>query len=822
MKTWTPLFLASLSVICHGGIFHSPAAAQVGSATRTKKAPSDPFGYSAAFDRELDKIGQISPQQFAQRYPIGTAHLDAIRWNPTTAKFWDQLNLDPKNVPQTNEGQAELLAYREMIRARREGRPPRQIPAGSPGRPRTGTPYDFRLNQEELALFKRNGFVVSERMGGANFGELFYRIYSRDLPIFISSDALLHAWHRSYDAMLQEIEENCLEPSLEDILSAMAEAVPESRSSYGEGPLADCLADADYFLAVARSLLAGRRVNTALGHDERVGKTLGACAALQLQDFTLFGRERAVDFSQFKPRGHYETSERLQRYFRAMMWCGRIDLRVAGTPEESSPRELGAAIVLQDLLQRSGRWERWQHFDRILQTFVGQTDSMTFAQLGAILASAGIQSPADVKGLATLTRLQSDILSGKAGLQQIRGDVYFSPLGPEKIQLPRSFTVLGQKFVLDSWVTAKTVYDDILWDGDKVRRRIPAALDVAFAAFGNDQVVPDLVARMTNAEGRRFRDGLNYQHNLAAVRNVIDAQSAKAWDANLYLNWLACLRELSRPTTDPRYPEALRTRAWAMKVLNTQLASWTQLRHDTVLYAKQSYTGVPSCFYPAGYVEPIPHFWARFEKMATRAAELIEQTPYPDYLADQQVWKAGKLVVQPARRRGKDLQAKQAGFFRNFARQVGSLNKIAEKELAGEKLTAAETKFLEDTVQLARASGFAGYNGWYPGLFYRGYRDCEDRDALVADVHTDPPSPMDDDPGCVLHQGVGNVDLLVLAVDSGSDHMIYAGPVLSHYEFEMAGVSRKSDGEWREDLSGHKAPPRPDWTKSYLVPADKR
>jgi hypothetical protein len=125
-------------------------------------------------------------------------------------------------------------------------------------------------------------------------------------------------------------------------------------------------------------------------------------------------------------------------------------------------------------------------------------------------------------------------------------------------------------------------------------------------------------------------------------------------------------------------------------------------------------------------------------------------------------------------------------------------------------------------VQLARASGFAGYNGWYPGLFYRGHRDCEDRDALVADVHTDPPSPMDGDPGCVLHQGVGNVDLLVLAVDSGSDHMVYAGPVLSHYEFEMADVARKSDREWREELSAGKVPPRPDWTRGYLVPAGKR
>ena len=55
------------------------------------------------------------------------------------------------------------------------------------------------------------------------------------------------------------------------------------------------------------------------------------------------------------------------------------------------------------------------------------------------------------------------------------------------------------------------------------------------------------------------------------------------------MNWLATLRELSKPISDSKYPEAMRTRTWGMKTLNTQLASWTQLRHDTVLYAKQSY-----------------------------------------------------------------------------------------------------------------------------------------------------------------------------------------------------------------------------------------
>jgi hypothetical protein len=215
---------------------------------------------------------------------------------------------------------------------------------------------------------------------------------------------------------------------------------------------------------------------------------------------------------------------------------------------------------------------------------------MTFAQLGSVLEQAQIKSPADIKQLATLEQLQANILSSKLGFQNIRSDYYVSPFGSQKMQLPRSFTLLGQKFVLDSWVTSKVVFDDILWNEEKVQRRIPTSLDVAFAALGNNQVVPDLVARMTNTKGRQFRDGLNYQHNLAAVRKVIDKQNQAVWQENLYTNWLATLRELSAPTTEPKYPQSMRTRAWGMKTLNTQLASWTQLRHDTLLYVKQSET----------------------------------------------------------------------------------------------------------------------------------------------------------------------------------------------------------------------------------------
>src|SRR5262249_43901922 len=160
----------------------------------------------------------------------------------------------------------------------------------------------------------------------------------------------------------------------------------------------------------------------------------------------------------------------------------------------------------------------------------------------------------------------------------------------------------------------------------------------------------------------------------------------------------------------------------------------------------------------------------------------------------------------------------QVQFLRNFAKTVGTLRVIAAKELEQKDLTAEETKFIESTVEVGRGSGAPRYTGWYPGLFYNSRSSNFKSDVIVADVHTNPRDPNTGDPGCVLHQGVGMVDLLIVAIDNGKDRMVYAGPTLSHYEFEMPHATRKTDSEWRKDLSGGQAPPRPAWTKSYLVP----
>ena len=62
----------------------------------------------------------------------------------------------------------------------------------------------YALTPYETSLLDNNGFVVSSRLSRQTFLDAFTDIYNHDLPVYVSSDAILHAIHMSYDAMSME------------------------------------------------------------------------------------------------------------------------------------------------------------------------------------------------------------------------------------------------------------------------------------------------------------------------------------------------------------------------------------------------------------------------------------------------------------------------------------------------------------------------------------------------------------------------------------------------------------------------------------------
>ena len=228
----------------------------------------------------------------------------------------------------------------------------------------------LRLNDAENAKFGQNGFVISGRQAFPTFFYGYKAIYAADLPVFISADSILYAVHRSYDAILKELEQARLIEALGTLLAGMHQALGSGAGAQMSAQFSsDVRADADLYLTVARRLLAagsgpGPALAPVAGAKAADADKLVelATAASGLGKVPLFGdAERAIDFSQFKPRGHYLGEPRLEPYFRAMIWLGRTDFRLIETSRRqagSSRRQFDAALLLRALLDPTRRWQR--------------------------------------------------------------------------------------------------------------------------------------------------------------------------------------------------------------------------------------------------------------------------------------------------------------------------------------------------------------------------------------------------------------------------------------------------------------------------------
>ena len=542
-----------------------------------------------------------------------------------------------------------------------------------------------------------------------------------------------------------------------------------------------------------------------LGQDEAATKILGLVQMLTLQrpvesDMTqIYGGSRAIDYSQFKPRGHYTKSTALSRYFRTMMWLGRADTGWNVLPPDpatgvvsDSPRELRNSVLLTQLLASSGADVRLQQINEILDFMVGESDNLTSVQTAQLLERQQIGEVGDLVAADAVESFRNGLREGDVGTQQIRSQVVVSdPNDLKQTPPPSLFQLFGQRFVIDSFVLSKVVYDEIEFDGKKVKRWMPSGLDVMFA-LGNHATLPLL------QEGLQE---LPYGANLLAGQEFVAQQTPAFWGANLYNVWLDALRTLDdNLTAEGEVPEAMQTEAWQRKQLQAQLASWAKLRHNTVLYAKQSYTVRARCEYPAGYVEPYPELFARVKLFAEQGARRIEEANFNSDYGDFE-----------------KIKLSQVAFLQQMAETVGRLERLARKELAAEPFSAEDQAWLKKVIDIrGGGSGRPQYDGWYCQLFYGGGHRAAEWDPTVVDVHTDPNSRE------VLEEGVGDCNFLLVAVDNEDDRMIYVGPAYSYYEFRQPVENRLTDVEWQEMLAAGKQPPRPDWTKAFQTPTLER
>lgn len=653
----------------------------------------------------------------------------------------------------------------------------------------------YALTDYEKSLINQNGFVVSQRLTNTSFVSGFNDVWQKDIPVFISADAILHSYHVSYDKILKNFEINYLSSAVSDILNAMEAQIPALETRHKNVPgMKTSLQDVDLYLSVPRTIFSSGAAPYYAANAGLIADQLKNINAYQATSTALFAENsRTVDYSQFKPRGHYDDDNypQLRQYFKVMMWLGRIEIYLlapnsVGVPAPSAAdiqRQTIDAYLIKELIALSNTANQISQVEDFLKFFIGDQDNVTLPNLDYLQAAVQLQQASDLLDTTKLKTFQDTLKTQSFAGQKILSQILLGdPMTPNEIVPASAFLLFGQRFVIDSYVTASVVYDKISFQGSAVTRMLPSSLDILFA-LGND------------AAGQLLKDELDTYHyatNIAALKYLINSYDDSFWSGTLYNCWLSGIRTLNPPKSRTSLPAFMQSAGYWQQKINTQLASWAELRHDNLLYAKQSYTGGTTCSYPYAYVEPFPSLYKALKNTADLASKKISTYTFA---TDYQ--KTAMLA-----------------YYSSLYTICDTLAIISEKELAGAPLTDQENTFLKNVLYQNPMGCGVTYNGWYLKLLYEG--DYLKPDYIVADYHTAPTDASGNTVGWVKHAGTGSVEMGFFVVPvPGTGDVTCAGPVSTYYEYTTTNFNRLTDNDWQTSYLSKAA--RPSFVNAYLA-----
>jgi hypothetical protein len=641
---------------------------------------------------------------------------------------------------------------------------------------------NLELSDEQLQLLSRNGFVVEPPIPG-QYRE-FYQVYESNryssTPVFITTDSIYHVYHLLFDKMLRDLEREKFIPILIDLTRTMQKASEDQfRALQGtslEEPTRRNLA----FFAVAGQLLeTGDPVPVAVQEMVAAELTLiNAHAGFDIspiwdQDVLPAMEKLREDYSQYIPRGHYTRGPELEKYFKAMMWYGRMTFRLKD--EFETRRALLMASTLRSATTTDGTAAEtlWRNIYDPTVFIVGKADDLSFHEYGA-LSDAIFGANPDPMAFANEEKFAL-FMAASQELPPPQVNSMWVWITEDKDEATKGFRFMGQRFTLDAYVFGQMIWRNVGTLDDP--RGLPKGLDF-FAAMGSEEAL-----KILNEMGETRYD--NFDTRMAKVRGEIDALEMDSWTQNLYWAWLYSFQPLIMPK-DSRFPPFMENTAWTRKDLNTALGSWTELKHDTILYAKQVMAemgGGADDEPPRGYVEPNPEAYARLQALAAMTKTGLE-----------------------SRGLGTPLISSNLD---NLIEELKFLQTASEKELAGQPLTEDEYWHIQ----------------WFGGMleqFTLAAADTDDewsRDladqqaALIADVATglDASGNL-----AVLEEAIGQPTRIFVVLPD-SPWRVAIGAVFTYYEFQVPPDGRMTDEDWQARVQSGDTPDAPEWTRSFMV-----
>ncbi len=612
----------------------------------------------------------------------------------------------------------------------------------------------------------------------------YQEIESDYIPRFITTDLAAHSQHLIFDRLLQYTEENFFAPKLLSVTGDFISAL--SRNSDAQE---DVKKKAIQYFQVAEALLKAapervksdddwsntvryvdKDVDTVLaGYDEEVQAEVRHVLAASGERTVLFNSQE--DFSQYKPRGHYTKNGVLKAYFRAEMWYGRIHFVIATsdvnvfTDAEMRVMMPVAMFIIDTVRKNPELYTKWAELFDPITSLIGLSDDLGFGDVLPLWKAQGVENftawAGNEDNLVAFIKLCHEKLRPPA----IQGNTLYhggasEGSDPDAQRPPMGWRFLGQRFTFDSFIhdyvkvtPARADLVPEMANGLEIMKAFGSQSAESFLADKYYKQYP-LLKKLLNELERSFAEYGDEFWNQTYYNQVlyqIKTQATFEQGAGFYF------------TESP---------LWNVKAQISAHGTWAELRHDTILYVKQSYAEkggggdmdptfrtlpLPK---PVHYVEPNVPFW---------------QASLEGIKGMQKTFKTYKLL---------DRETENAldRLYEIYERCLA----IAVKEAADEPISDEENSWIPSIPNILQ----------YLVLVHSSGDIWDDSDqfkmACIADVFTNA------EIGLCLETAVGRPYCLYVPLnDSQGGKRIAVGFGFSYYEFDHS-LDRMTDEDWKK------------------------
>ncbi len=642
------------------------------------------------------------------------------------------------------------------------------------------------FTEDQLNKLRSNGFVVLEpNPDKAYYYMKMYDVYEdneyEQIPSFITVDVALHLYHKFFDETLKRTEKEQLFDALKQLTANMLNKTIRLYEMDSNQTIRNELSHILVYFSVANKL-----VNDSYGD---IPDELRSIAEEELEaikkaegykESPLF--KFKINYEQFIVRGHYTGDQTLEKYFKTMMWYGLIGYPFNDQLDNPNYEAITKALMITYIanleINNIDDISLWDKIYAPTNFFVGQSDDITILHMKEVIIKVygSNVALADFKKVDYHEKLIKEIrkLPGPQIQLRLTTGAVDTPTG-------KQFRFMGQRYTLDANIMQELMFPTL--------RPIPTGLDVV-AAFGNEKA--ETLAKenyLMNLEPEK------YAYSLKLMKDKVNSLKLTDWQQNLYNGWLWVLDAVwEEKKNTEKLPFFMQNQAWYDKNIQTGLGSYAELKHDTVLYAKQpvaeSGGGEELQEYYPNYVEPAVDVYDRllwlvnYSKTNLEKRELLSENSKDSLINLQEIYE----------------------LFRD----------CSVKELENIPLSEEENRALKY---------IGGTLEWIDDSLSQEYKQSISS-AVVSDVAGIA------DVGMFLEIGTGLPNEIWVVINSEGKEYLAKGVVFSYYEFindkpltdqkwhERLGIERVEEGEWHyeqinPDLLLKNAPPLPDWVSTF-------